>query len=182
MKRFTLTLAACVLLALPAAAQTQQVTKVGICDFIKVLNSAYKDTKSYRDWDQARTDYNKEVSARSKEITELQNQKLDADKAGNKTQSLTLEATISAKQKDLDYFQRVKGTVLQQQGDALFTGPMLQEIMDVVKYFMETGGYALILRSDIYKGLILLNIPEVDITDDAIAELLKRQGKVPGGQ
>ncbi|MGA2977671.1 MAG: hypothetical protein ABSF77_20415, partial [Spirochaetia bacterium] len=98
-------------LALPLAAQTQQVTKVGLVDFMKILLTAYKDTKGYRDYDQAFTDYNKEVSARTKEIVDLQNQKLDADKAGNKTLSLSLDKTISDKQKDLNTYKTVKAAV-----------------------------------------------------------------------
>jgi Skp family chaperone for outer membrane proteins len=182
-KNIILALAACVALAAPAAAQTQQVTKVGIIDFTKVLLTAYKDTKGYRDYDQARGDYNKEISARTKDITDLQSQKLDADKAGNKTLSLTLEKTISDRQKDLDTYKRVKGSILSQQLSGLMTGPVLQEIYDVVKYVAEAGGYALILRMDTdARDLFLYRIPEIDITDDVVQEILKRQGKTAGGQ
>jgi Skp family chaperone for outer membrane proteins len=183
MKRIVPALAVCIALASPLAAQTQQVTKVGIIDFTKVLLTAYKDTKGYRDYDQARSDYNKEVSARSKDITDLQSQKLDADKAGNKTLSLTLEKTISDRQKDLDTYRRVKGSILSQQLGGLMTGPVLQEIYNVVKYISETGGYALVLRIDTdSKDLFLYRIPEIDITDDVVQEIMKRQGKTSGGQ
>jgi Skp family chaperone for outer membrane proteins len=176
-------LAACVALSGPLAAQTQQVTKVGVVDFTKVLLTAYKDTKGYRDYDQARADYNKEISARTRDITELQNQKLDADKANNKTQSLSLEKTISDRQKDLDTYKRVKGAILMQQLSGLMTGTVLQEIYDVVKFVAEGGGYSLILRTDTdARDLFLYRIPEVDITDDVIQEIMKRQGKTTGGQ
>jgi len=169
--------------AAPLAAQTQQVTKVGVVDFTKVLLTAYKDTKGYRDYDQARADYNKEISARTRDITDLQSQKLDADKAGNKTLSLGLEKTISDRQKDLDTYKRVKGAILMQQLSGLMTGPVLQEIYDVVKFVAEAGGYSLILRTDTdARDLFLYRIPEVDITDDVIQEILKRQGKTSGGQ
>jgi Skp family chaperone for outer membrane proteins len=183
MKRIVPALALCMALASPLAAQTQQVTKVGIIDFTKVLLTAYKDTKGYRDYDQARGDYNKEVSARTKDITDLQSQKLDADKAGNKTLSLTLEKTISDRQKDLDTYKRVKGSILSQQLGGLMTGPVLQEIYNVVKYISETGGYALVLRIDTdSRDLFLYRIPEIDITDDVVQEIMKRQGKTSGGQ
>ena len=183
MKRFLLAMAACAALAAPLAAQTQQVTRVGIIDFTKILLTAYKDTKGYRDYDQARGDYNREISTRTKDITELQSQKLDADKAGNKSLSLSLEKTISDRQKDLDTYKRVKGSILTQQLGGLMTGPALQEIYDVVKYVAETGGYSLILRIDTdSRDLFLYRIPEVDITDDVIQEIMKRQGKTTGGQ
>jgi len=63
------------------------------------------------------------------------------------------------------------------------TGPVLQEIYDVVKYVAETGGYALILRIDTdSRDLFLYRIPEVDITEDVVQEIMKRQGKSTGGQ
>jgi Skp family chaperone for outer membrane proteins len=183
MKRLLLALVLTSAFALPLAAQTQQVTKVGVIDFTKVLLTAYKDTKGYRDYDQSWTDYTKEVSARTKEINDLQSQKLDADKAGNKTLSLTLEKSISDKQTYLDTLKRVKGTVLQQQLAGLLTGPVLQEIYDVVRFVAENGGYSLILRIDTqYRDIFLYRIPEIDITDDVVAEIVKRQGKVSGGQ
>jgi len=182
-KMILLALAAGIALAAPVAAQTQQVTKVGIIDFTKVLLTAYKDTKGYRDYDQARGDYNREISSRTKDITDLQSQKLDADKAGNKSLSLSLEKTISDRQKDLDTYKRVKGAILMQQLGGLMTGPVLQEIYDVVKYVAETGGYALILRIDTdARDLFLYRIPEIDITDNVVQEIMKRQGKTSGGQ
>jgi Skp family chaperone for outer membrane proteins len=182
-KTLLCTLAACLALGGPLAAQTQQVTRVGVVDFTKVLLTAYKDTKGYRDYDQARADYNKEISARTRDITDLQSQKLDADKANNKTLSLSLEKTISDRQKDLDTYKRVKGAILMQQLSGLMTGPVLQEIYDVVKFVAEGGGYSLILRTDTdSRDLFLYRIPEVDITDDVIQEILKRQGKTTGGQ
>jgi Skp family chaperone for outer membrane proteins len=182
-KRILLAMAACAALAVPLAAQTQQVTKVGIIDFTKVLLTAYRDTKGYRDYDQARGDYNREISARTKDITDLQSQKLDADKAGNKSLSLSLEKTISDRQKDLDTYRRVKGAILTQQLSGLMTGPALQEIYEVVKYVAETGGYALVLRIDTEaRDLFLYRIPEIDITDDVVQEIMKRQKKNTGGQ
>ena len=183
MKRFVLALAAGVLLAFPLAAQTQQVTKVGICNFTSVLNSVYKDTKTVRDYNQAVNDYNKEVTARRSEITDLQNQKLDADKANNKTLSDKLAASIADKQLYLDTLQRTRGVALQQQGAALLTQPIVQEIYNVIQYIAETGGYSLILRTDgAYGSAIIYNIKEIDITDDVIKELLSRQVKPTGGQ
>ena len=178
MKRTMIACAVLLAVSLPLAAQTQQVTKVGVIDFTKVLLTAYRDTKGYRDYDQSWTDYTKEVASRAKEITDLQSQKLDADKAGNKTLSLTLEKSVQDKQTYLDTLKRVKGAVLQQQLAGLLTGPVLQEIYDVVKYVSENGGYSLVLRIDTqYRDMFLYRIPEIDITDDVVAEIMKRQGK-----
>jgi Skp family chaperone for outer membrane proteins len=182
MRKLFAVLAACMILALPAAAQ--QVTKVGICDFTRVLSTAYKESKAYRDYDAAKADYAKEITNTTRDITDLENQKLDADKAGNQDLSLTLEKKIADKQAYLENYRRVKLAILQQQADRLLSGPVLKEIMDVVNYVAEGDGYALVLRSDGDFGAgILYRIMEIDITDKVIKELFNRAGKTyTGGQ
>jgi Skp family chaperone for outer membrane proteins len=171
-RKLALALAAVTLLAIPGFTQTLQVTKVGICDFMKVLTVAYKDTKAVRDYQQALAEYNKDVAAIQKAIVDLQNQKLDADKAGNKDQSLKLDSQISQQQKYLNDYRTVRSAVLNQQASMLLAGPVLKDIMDVVGQVAEAGGYALVLRSDgAYRNGILYNTPEVDITDDVISAI-----------
>ena len=182
MKRVALSLIACVALALPAAAQTQEVTKIGLCDFTRVLLTAYKDTKAYRDYDQASQDIRKEIARLTAELNDLQNQKLDADKANNSTKSLTLQKTISDKTEYLNTYRTVKSAWLAQQGSGLLTGPVLTEIMDVVNKVAEAGGYALVLRSDTdaFRTMLLYRVPEIDVTDDVVKMILARQGKPTG--
>jgi outer membrane protein len=179
MKRTSLTVIAFLALCLPAAAQTSEVTKIGLCDFTRVLLTAYKDTKAYRDYDQARSDIAKETARLTNELTDLQNQKLDADKANNTTKSLQLQKTISDKTDYLNTYKTVKNAWLAQQGNSLLTGPVLSEILDVVNQVAEAGGYALIIRSDTdaARAMVLYRIPEIDITDDVVKMILQRQNK-----
>ncbi len=177
MKRLSLTLVALVSFCLPALAQTQEVTKIGLCDFTKVLLTAYKDTKAYRDYDSARTDIQKEIARLTNELNDLQNQKLDADKAGNSTKSLSLQKTISDKTEYLNTYRTVKTAWLAQQSSNLLTDAVLKEILQAVNQVAEQGGYALIIRSDTdaAKQLILYKIPDIDITDDVVNLLLNQQ-------
>ena len=175
-------LAALLVSVFPLAAQ--QITKVGICDFTRVLSTAYKESKAYRDYDAAKNDFIKEVAATTRDITDLENQKLDADKAGNQDLSLSLEKKIADRKAYLENYRRVKSAILQQQADRLLSGPVLKEIMDVVNYVAEQDGYALVLRSDgDFGSAILYRIMEIDITDKVIKELFNRAGKTyTGGQ
>lgn len=175
-------LVALILAAFSLPLSAQQVTKVAICDLTRVLNTAYRESKTVRDYDQARADYNKEIAATNKDIADLENQKLDADKAGNRDLSLTLEKKIADRKQYLDNFKRVRGAILQQQAAALTSGPFLKEFLDVLKFVSESGGFALVLRSDgPGAGLVLYNIAEVDITEDVIKEIFSRSGKKYGG-
>ena len=182
MRKLIPVLAVLAIVSVPLTAQ--QVTKVGICDFTRVLSTAYKESKAYRDYDAAKNDYAKEVAATTRDITDLESQKLDADKAGNKDLSLSLEKKIADRKAYLENYRRVKLAILQQQADRLLSGPVLKEIMDVVNFVAEGDGYALVLRSDGDFGSgILYRIMEIDITDKVIKELFNRAGKTySGGQ
>lgn len=166
-----------------AALGAQQVTKVGICDWTKVLNSSFRETKAYRDYFDARDAIRKEQAGIEKEISDLENRKLDADKAGNKDLSLQLEKQLSDKRRYLEDYKRIKGDWLNQQA-ARLTGSVefIRQILDVVKVIADGDGLALVIRSDgPYADLILFNIPEIDITDKVITEIFRRAGKTWSG-
>jgi len=183
-KTTTIALIALFAFGLPLCAQ--QVTKVGICDFTRVLGTAYRESKAVRDWNAANSDYNREIQSTTREITDLESQKLDAEKSGNKDSALGLEKKIADRRAYLDNYRRVKKAILQQQADKLQSGPILKEILDAINFIAEQDGYALILRSDGDNGAAMLyRIIEVDITEKVIQELFKRAGKtytIPGGQ
>ena len=182
---FTVLCAFGLLCAAPLAAQTQQVTKIGVLNFSKVYLSIYQQTKAVRDYEKANSDYSAEAATRSKAILDLQAQRLDADKAGDKTKSAALDKSIADQQKDLDTFRKVKLAQLATMKEAASTSAAVLQIMDVVKLLAESEGYSLILRSDtdVGQALILYRILEIDLTDDVITELQKRNGitPTPGG-
>jgi len=184
MRRLSLYILACAFVAafgavLAAPLAAQQVTKVGICDFTKVLSTAYREFKTVRDWEAAKSDYQKEVSATTKEITDLENQKLEADKAGSKDQSLLLEKKIADRKLYRDNFRRVKEQLLQTQAEKALSGPIIREIREAIDFIAESEGFALILRSDgNYGDILLYRIIEIDITEKVVKELYKRAGKI----
>jgi len=174
---------ACAVFALPLAAQ--QVTKVGICDFTRVLSTAYRESKTVRDWEAAKADYQKEVTATAREITDLENQKLDADKAGNRELSLTLEKRVADRKLYLDNYRRVRGQLLQQQAEKAMSAQVVRDILGAINLVAEQEGMSLVFRSDgTYGESIIYKVPEVDITEKVIKELFSRAGKTytGGGQ
>ena len=174
---------ACAVFVLPLAAQ--QVTKVGICDFTRVLSTAYRESKTVRDWEAAKADYQKEVTATAREITDLENQKLDADKAGNRELSLTLEKRVADRKLYLDNYRRVRGQLLQQQAEKAMSAQVVRDILGAINLVAEQEGMSLVFRSDgTYGESIIYKVPEVDITEKVIKELFSRAGKTytGGGQ
>jgi Skp family chaperone for outer membrane proteins len=161
----------------------QQVTKVGICDFSRVLNTSYREAKTIREFLDVQATIKKEQAAIEKEIADLENQRLEADKAKNADLVLQLDKKLSDKRRYLDDYKRIKGDwVRQQQQTLLASSGFFKEILDVVKVVAEGQGMALVIRSDATGAdLILYNIQEVDITELVIKEIFRRAGKVYTG-
>jgi len=169
-----------VVLALAALALgAQQVTKVGICDFSRVLNTSYRESKTVREFYEAQQTIKKEQTAIEKEISDLQNQRLEADKAGNAELVLQLDRRLSDKRRYLDDYKKIKGDWVRQQAERILqSSNFLRDILEVVKVVAESEGMALVVRSDAAGAdLILYNIPEIDITEKVIKEIFRRAGK-----
>lgn len=168
------------LLALVALGlQAQQVTKVGICDFSRVLNTSYRESRTVREFFEAQQTIKKEQAAIEQEIASLENQRLEADKAANTDLVLSLDKNLADKRRYLEDYKRIKGDwVRQQQQTILSSSNFLREILEVVKVVAESEGIALVVRSDgTGADLILFNIPEIDITEKVIKEIFRRAGK-----
>jgi Skp family chaperone for outer membrane proteins len=160
----------------------QQVTMVAVCNWTQVLTTSYKESQAVRELEDFRVAYQKEVQSVSRDISDLENQKLDADKAGNKDASLQLEKKINDKKAYLDDYQRIKKEAYKRQADKILSTSIVKEILDAVHYVAERDGYALVLRSDgAYADLILANIPEIDITTKVIKRLYELAGKTYTG-
>jgi Skp family chaperone for outer membrane proteins len=64
----------------------------------------------------------------------------------------------------------------------LFTGPIVSEIQEAIRFVAERDGFALVLRSDgPGAGLIVHNIPEIDITERVIKRIYEVAGKTYTG-
>ncbi len=175
-----------VLLVLPALALgAQQVTRIGIVDWTEVLNSSFKETAAYRAYFDARDKIVKDAAAIEAGISNLENKRIDADKAGDKALSLQLDKQITDQRAYLEDFRRIKGDQLKQQASRITSSvEFVRQIQDVIKLVAAAEGMALVIRSDgAGQDLILYNIPEIDITVKVIEEIYSRAGKTytPGG-
>jgi Skp family chaperone for outer membrane proteins len=164
--------------------EAQQVTAVAICDWTQVLATSYKESKAVRELDDFRTAFQKELLSLSNELSDLENEKLDSDKAGNKELSLQLEKTIAGKKSYIEDFRRIRNETYKSRAAKVFTGPIVTEIQNAILFVAERDGFALVLRSDgPGAGLIVHYIPEIDITERVIKRIYEIAGKTyTGGQ
>jgi Skp family chaperone for outer membrane proteins len=175
MKKIALLLLACVL---GSPLWSQQVTMVAICNYTQVLTTSYKESQAVRDLESLRTSIQKEIQSINQEISTLENQKLDAGKAGNKDLSLQLDDQIGKKRDYLGEVQRIRTDAYNRQRDKILSTAVLKDILDAIRYVAEKDGYALVIRSDgPGKDLIMANIPEIDITTKVIKRIYELANK-----
>jgi outer membrane protein len=171
-------------MSLPLAAQ--QVTAVAICNWTQVLTTSYKESKAVRELEDLRQSILKESQSIAREVADLENQKLDADRSANKDLSLQLEKKLADRKAYLDDYRRIKNDTYKRQAEKVLSSvQFIKEIRDAIHYVAEAEGFSLVLRSDgAYADLFLDNIPEVDITQRVINRIYSLAGKAPpsGGQ
>lgn len=173
--------AACLILVcvLSSPLWSQQVTAVAICNYTQVLTTSYKESQAVRDLETLRLSIQKELAAITQDISTLENQRVDAEKAANKDLMLQLDDQIGKKKDYYTEVQRIRTDAYNRQRDKILSTAVLKDILDAVRYVAEKDGYALVIRSDgPGKDLILSNIPEVDITTKVIKRIYELANKV----
>jgi outer membrane protein len=168
-KRATALLIAALILPLGLGAQGVTKTKVGLCDVQRIQDTYYKESKAARELDDFKNQYNKEMADMSAKINDLESQRLDAERAGNKDQALKLEKQVTAQKSFQEQYKQVKNQKYKLLYDEAQNSTFLKELGDAIQKVAETEGFAMILS--IKKAEPLFWIPEVDVTDKVIKAL-----------
>lgn len=171
MKRlfFSLLIVFIFLIALPAGAE--QITKVAVLDYTRILSAFYADSAESRRIEEMKTVFAEEVRRLQAEIQDLEERKLDAENRGNSRDALDLDSRIQDKKQYYQEYVRVRGNQIQQASVNLGSSTGLaQEISREIQYVAESNGFSLVLkRSD--PNLLWWSY-EVDITDLVLQRLM----------
>lgn len=171
MKRllFTLFIVSIFFVALPVGAE--QITKVAVLDYTRILSAFYADSAESRRIEEMKTVFAEEVRRLQAEIQDLEERKLDAENRGNSRDALDLDSRIQDKKQYYQEYVRVRGNQIQQASVNLGSSSGLaQEISREIQYVAESNGFSLVLkRSD--PNLLWWSY-EVDITDLVLQRLM----------
>jgi outer membrane protein len=162
------------LLPLGLSAQGLTKTKVGLCDVQRIREVYFKDSKAARDLEDFRNQYTKETAQINAEITDLDNQRMDADRAGNRDQALKLEKQVTAKKAYLDQYKQVKNQKYKQLYEDAQSSTFVKEMADAIRRVAEAEGFALILRLNNFDAVVFYT-QEIDLTDKVIKSLRDAQ-------
>lgn len=152
---------------------TDQITKVGVIDRVKVYSAFFRQSREVRMLEQRIADFTEEVDRLKEEILELEDAKLTSDGEENQELSLELSQRIFEKKQHLDTYVRVNNEQLRILRDNLSqSDEFLEEVFDVIQYIAEHEGYTLILDNRLTE--IVFHTKEIDITEQVIEELMRR--------
>lgn len=157
------------MLTMPLGAE--QITKVAILDYTRILSAFYADSSEARRIEEMKTVFAEEVRRLQVEIQDLEERKLEAENRGNSRDALDLDSRIQDKKQYYQEYVRVRGNQIQQSSVNLGSSSELaREILREIQYVAESNGFSIVLkRSD--PNLLWWSY-EVDITDLVLQRLM----------
>ncbi len=171
MKRFSVLLLFFSLFIFIIPLSAEQITKVAVLDYTRILSAFYADSAEARRIDEMKTVFAQEVRRLQEEIQTLEERKLEAENRGNSRDALDIDSTIQDKKQYYQEYVRVRGNQIQQSAANLgSSNELAREILKEIQYIAESNGYSIVLkRSD--PDLLWWSY-EVDITDLVLQRLM----------
>lgn len=153
----------------------QQITKFAVVDTSRIYTTFYRDSRSVRDFDAKKAQYQGEIQRMTDEIKNLRQQKVDASSAGDQAKVNRLDADINTKTATLLDYSKAKNAELDSLKKKLTTDDQFYSTLyDEIKNVAESDGYSMVLSLQEGNSIIWYS-PTVDITDKVIRNLTSRQ-------
>lgn len=149
----------------------QQITKFGVVDTALVYSTYFRESSAVRSYESKKSEFQDEINTLTKEIQDLQDQKLEYQNKDNDIKVLKLETEITQKTDFLTEYSRAKNVELESLRKNLeSSNGFYQDLYDVIAKIAESGGYSMILSLH-SSDSILWYSPTVDLTNDVITGL-----------
>jgi outer membrane protein len=147
-----------------------QLTQIGVIDISKIISSYYQSSYALREINDMQQKFDSDKQDILNNIQSLEQQKLDAQNAGDSQKALDLDNEIFKQRNYLQDFIRIRTNQIKQKRDTLLQSPtFLSDLVKAIAYVAENEGYSIVLRSD--DPSIMYWNKEVDITDKVIDRL-----------
>ena len=168
---------------IPVAGFSEQLTKVGLLDIEKVYSIYFRESKTVKEFQERQANMLQELSRIDDEILLLENAKLDAERKNDGQTALKLDQEIFEKKQYREDYKRIKTQQLKRMSEELYqSNEFLDELLEAINFIAESEGFSLILNnSRQYRSFFFYYTKEIDITEKVIEELMRRSGQ-SGGQ
>ncbi|HNY16942.1 MAG TPA: OmpH family outer membrane protein [Treponemataceae bacterium] len=157
------------------AVSAQQITKFAVVDTSRIYTTFYRDSRSVRDYEAKKSQYQGEIKRMSDEIKDLRQQKVDADAAKDVAKVSRLDSDITAKTNFLLDYTKAKNAELDALKKKLTSDDEFYSMLyEEIRKIAEADGYSMVLS--LQEGSsILWYSPTVDITDKVIRDMTTAQ-------
>jgi len=153
----------------------QQITRFAVVDTSRIYTTFYRDSRSVRDYEAKKTQYQAEIKRMSDEIKDLRQQKVDADAVKDDTKAARLDSDITSKTRTLLDYSKVKNAELDTIKKKLTTDDEFYSMLyDQIRKVAEADGYSMVLSLQDGNSIIWYS-PTVDITDKVIRNMTSLQ-------
>ena len=157
------------------ALSAQQITKFAVVDTSRIYTTFYRDSRSVRDYEAKKSQYQGEIQRMSDEIKALRQQKVDADSAKDVARVAKLDQDITAKTNFLLDYTKAKNAELDSIKKKLVSDDEFYSMLyEEIRKVSEADGYSMVLSLQEGNSIIWYS-PSVDITDKVIRELTSDQ-------
>ncbi len=148
----------------------EQLSKIGIVNFSRIVEDYFAESSAWREIDAMREKYNTGRDEILDDINDLKMEKLEAQNNNDSTKALKLDNEIYKKQEYLKEFHsvwqnRINSKIQGVSQSSTFTA----EILDAITYIAESEGYSMIMRTQ--DPDILWYNHEIDVTDKVLERL-----------
>jgi len=160
---------------LSLAAGAQQITRIAVIDFPKIVMTFAKDPAAYKDFESRKSQIQTEIDRMSVEIKKLQAQQADAEAANDAQTALKLKGEIDKKSAAKNSYWKAKSAELDDLARRISAAtPEISTIYRYIEQFAEGEGYTLVLNlkaADYVMGSVVWYSSMIDITDQIIQKL-----------
>ncbi|MDR2445981.1 MAG: OmpH family outer membrane protein [Treponema sp.] len=160
--------------ALLTQAEAQQLTRFAVVDLEKVTTAFFRDSKSYRDYEDQKTKVQRDLEQKAKAFTALKQSLYEAQNRGDTEEALRLRNEVLRQQEYLQEYERTVRAELEYQRTQLTqSNAFWQQVNNEIRYIAESEGYTMVL--DIKMQGIIWYSASVDITQKLIENLRSKR-------
>lgn len=150
-----------------------QITKVGVIDRARILQTFYKESTATRELDEMQEAIQTEILRLNDEVKLYEERKLKAEDRGDESEALRLDNIIFEKKQYMQDYYRTKTNQLTERKNNLTQDiEFARELVEVIDFIAQSQGMSIVIDKTT-PGIWYYN-PEVDITDMVLEHLQSR--------
>jgi Skp family chaperone for outer membrane proteins len=147
-----------------------QITKVGVIDRTRILQTFYAESKGVRELEDMKEQIQEELVRLNDEIKMYEERKLAAENRGDETEALRLDNIIfNKKQYMQDYYRTKNNQLAERQKSISQDREFARELLEVIEFVALSQGCSIVL--DISTPGLIWSNEEVDITNMVLERL-----------